>query len=86
MATVKLEEITIRVNSKLLAGIRKIAESEGKPLDAVVEYALSAYFVRYESSGVREEVIAHARASMDRNRGLLELLAEYESRCRENKS
>ena len=76
MATPKREKFSSQVDPELLAGMRKIASDEGRQLQAVLEDAFAAYIEGRAQRKVRPEVMAHARASMERNRELLELLAQ----------
>ena len=55
--------------------MRKIANNDGRQFQAVLEDAFRSY-IENRSQKVRPEVMAHVRASMERNRGLLELLAQ----------
>lgn len=75
MATVKREKFSSQVDPALLEQMRKIASDDGRQFQAVLEDAFRAY-VENRSRGVRPEVMAHVRASMERNRGLLKLLAQ----------
>ena len=75
MTTLKLEEFSSEITPELLAGMRKIASDDGRQFQAVVEDAFRAY-IESRSRNVRPEFMAHARASIERNRGLLELLAQ----------
>ncbi len=59
MATVKQEEVTIRVESGLLTGLRKIAEADGRELDAVAEDAFREYAKLNSRNGADDEVVAH---------------------------
>lgn len=78
MTTLKREEFSSQIAPELLAGMRMIASDDGRQLQAVVEDAFRAYIESRESRlrNVRPEFMAHARASIERNRGLLELLAQ----------
>ena len=75
MATVKREKFSSQVDPELLAQMRKIASDDGRQLQAVLEDAFRAY-IENRSRKVRPEVMTHVRASVERNRGLLELLAQ----------
>ncbi len=76
MATLKREKFSSQVDPELLAGIRKIASDDGRQFQAVLEDAFRTYIEGRAQGKVRREVMAHARASMERNRELLELLAQ----------
>ena len=76
MATLKREKFSSQVDPELLAGMRKIASDDGRQFQAVLEDAFRAYIEGQMQRKVRPEVMAHARASMERNRELLKLLAQ----------
>ncbi len=76
MTTGKREKFSSQVDPELLAGMRKIASDDGRQFQAVLEDAFRAYIEGRSQRKVRPEVMAHARASMERNRELLELLAQ----------
>ena len=60
----------------LLSSMREIARSEGRHFQAVMEEAMEEYIVNRNRQTPRPEVMAHFRASVERNRRLYELLAE----------
>ena len=70
------EEFSAQAAPELLAAMRKIAHGRGCNFEAVLEDAMQEYVERQEQPGVRPEVIAHFRASLERNRRLYELLAQ----------
>ena len=76
MATRKRERFSSQVDPELLAQMRQIASNDGRQLQAVLEDAFRAYIESREQRRIRPEVMAHARASIERNRELLELLAQ----------
>ncbi len=76
MTTAKREKFSSQVDPELLAGMRKIATDDGRQFQSVLEDAFRAYIEGRSQRKVRPEVMAHARASMERNRELLELLAQ----------
>ena len=49
---------------------------EGRHLQAVLEDAMNSYIEARRQRNVRPEVMAHYRASLERNRLLAELLAQ----------
>ena len=59
-----------------LAAMREIARSEGRQFQTVVQEAMEEYIVNRSRKSPRPEVMAHFRASVERNRRLYELLAE----------
>jgi predicted transcriptional regulator len=60
----------------LLDAIRQIAKEEGRQFQAVMEDAMRAYIERRQQETPRDHVIAHFRASVEKNRKLGELLAK----------
>ena len=76
MATVNREEITIQADAALLARLRQIASDDGRDFQAVLEDALRVYIRLHQNEGVRPEVAAHLKASIERHRRLYELLAQ----------
>ena len=56
--------------------MREIARKEGRPFRAVLEDAMTGYIESKSQEWVRPEVMAHYEASVERNRRLLELLAD----------
>ncbi len=75
MTILKREEFSSEIPTELLVGMRKIASDDGRQFQAVVEDAFRAY-LESRSRNVRPEVMAHFRASMEKNRRLMELLAQ----------
>ena len=73
---VQREKFSSQASPELLAAMRKIAKDDGRHFQAVLEDALSDYVVSREQQKVRPEVMAHHRASVERNRRLAELLAQ----------
>ncbi len=73
---VQREKFSSQASPELLAAMRKIAKDDGRHFQAVLEDALSDYVVNREQQKVRPEVMAHHRASVERNRRLAELLAQ----------
>ncbi len=61
---------------ELLSAMREIARQEGRQFQAVMEDAMQEYIVNRSRKSPRPEVMAHFRASVERNRRLYELLAE----------
>lgn len=70
------ESFTSRVRPDLLSKMREIAKNDGRHFEAVLEDAMSIYLECRERPNVRPEVMAHYRASVVRNRRLMELLAK----------
>jgi hypothetical protein len=59
----------------VLADVRAIASEEGRQFQAVVEEALRDWVDRKRSEHPRPEVVAHLKASIERNRELYRRLA-----------
>ena len=72
----KREEFSSQAAPELLSKMREIARNDGRHFQAVLEDAMISYIEGRESPNVRPEVMAHFRASVERNRRLLELLAK----------
>ena len=64
-----------QANPELLASLREVARSEGRHFQAVLEDAMASYIEARAQHRVRPEVMAHYRASLERNRLLYKLLA-----------
>ena len=70
-------EFTNPANIEFLNSAREIALRNGRPVESVVSDALRTYIAQNdERPNVRPEVMAHYRASVERNRLLAELLAD----------
>ena len=70
------EKFSSQASPELLSTMREIARSEGRHFQAVLEDAMSSYVEAKAQQKVRPEVMAHYRASFERNRKLYELLAQ----------
>ena len=70
------EKFSSQASPELLAEVRKIARDDGRHFQAVLEDAMREYIERRQGQKVRPEVMAHYRASVERNRLLAELLAQ----------
>lgn len=75
MVTVR-EKFSSQAAPELLAAMREIARTEGRQFQAVMEDAMRSYLETKTQEKVRPEVMAHLRASIERNRLLGELLAD----------
>ena len=73
---VSREKFSSQASPELLAAVREIARKEGRHFQAVLEDALQEYIEARAQRKVRPEVMAHYRASLERNRKLYELLAQ----------
>ena len=77
----KSETLSVSCAPETLSALRDMAESDGRRVEDVVEDAMRAYIKERRGGGetrrnVRPEVMAHFRDSVERNRKLLELLAQ----------
>ena len=61
---------------EVLAAMREIARSEVRQFQAVMEEAMEEFVANRRRERPRPEVMAHFRASAERNCRLMELLAE----------
>ena len=71
----KRERFSSQAAPELLTKMREIARSDGRHFHDVLEEAMSGYIDSREQQRVRPDVIAHYRASVEKNRRLAELLA-----------
>ncbi len=65
-----------QASPEVLSSMREIARSEGRHFQSVLQEAMEEYIVNRGRKSPRPEVMAHFRASVERNRRLYELLAE----------
>ena len=70
------EELSCTVSTEVAQSLREIAEARRVPVDDVVEQVLAAFVENGPRHAPDEEVMAHYRASVERNRHLGELLAQ----------
>ena len=70
------EKFSSQASPDLLAALRQVARDEGRHFQAVLEDAMQEYLDSKAMGKVRPEVMAHFRASLERNRRLGELLAK----------
>lgn len=75
MATVR-KKFSSQASPELLERMREIARVEGRHFQAVLEDAMRSYLENNAQEKVRPEVMAHYRASVERNRRLFESLAQ----------
>ena len=64
------------VSPDLLSRVREIARVDGRTLNSVLEDAISSYIENREGKNGRPEVMEHFQRSVERNRRLMELLAD----------
>ena len=65
-----------QASPETLAAMREIARIEGCQFQVVVQEAMEEYIANRNRETPRPEVMAHFRASVERNRRLMELLSE----------
>ncbi len=65
-----------QADPKLLEAMRAASREEGRQFQAVMEDAMRDYLERRKDASPREHVMAHLRASIEKNRRLGELLAK----------
>ncbi len=70
------EKFSSQADPDLLAALRGVARDEGRQFQAVLEDAIRGYLEGKANGKVRPEVMAHFRASVERNSRLYELLAQ----------
>ena len=70
------EKFSSQAAPELLSKMREIAKVDGRHFQAVLEDALREYIEGRRRRKVRPEVMAHHRASIERNRLLYKLLAQ----------
>ena len=70
------EKFSSQASPDLLAAMRKVARDEGRHFQAVLEDAMQEYLTGRTQARVRPEMMAHFRASLEKNRRLYELLAQ----------
>ena len=70
------EKFSSQAAPELLSKMREIARSDGRHFQTVLEDAMSGYIESRARQEVRPEVMAHYRASVEKNRRLAELLAQ----------
>lgn len=75
MATTK-ERFSGYAAPELLAAMHSIAQAKGCDFEVALEEAMQEYVVNRGETKVRPEVMAHYRASVEKNRRLGELLAQ----------
>ena len=70
------EKFSSQAAPELLSKMREIAQSDGRHFQSVLEDAMSDYIESRDRQKVRPNVMAHYRASVEKNRRLAELLAQ----------
>ena len=70
------EKLSIQVDSEVLAAVRSLARSEGRPLQALVDEALADLIEKRKANRPRDHVMAAYQASHERFAPLYKKLAE----------
>jgi hypothetical protein len=78
MAKEARRQVGLNMRATLYDDLAKLAKDNGQTTTYVLEQAVEHYirFVAPTQSVVRPEIMAHVRRSVDKNRKLLQLLAE----------
>lgn len=76
MATRRREKFTTRVDSEILAAVRRLARSEGRQLQSLFDEALADLIEKRKGSRPRPHVMAVYQASHERFAPLYKKLAE----------
>ena len=78
MAKAARKQVGLNMRASLYDDLTKLAKENGQTTTYVLEQAAEHYlrFVAPTQSTVRPEIMAHVRRSMNKNRKLLQLLAE----------
>lgn len=78
MARVKTKKIGLEMDAQLYARLSKVADQNGQSRRFLLEKALEHYLeiVVPSQSTVRPEFMRHVRGSVEKNRKLLQLLAQ----------
>jgi len=70
------QKFSSQARPELLEEVRRLAASEGRQFQAVLDEALVGWVERKKGSAPRPDVIAHAKASIARHRALYQELAK----------
>ena len=73
---VTMQKFSSQARPELLEEVRRLAAEEGRRFQAVLDEALAEWVERKKGEVPRPEVIAQAKASIARHRGLYEELAK----------
>lgn len=73
---IKRQKFSSQANPETLNALKTIARREGRQFQTVLEEAMREYVERKNSESPRENVLAHVRASIEKNKKLGELLAQ----------
>ena len=76
MSQAAKKKFSSQVDPELLEELKEIAQEQGRQLQAVLHDAMRQYVEHVRGASPRDRVLAHFRASLERNRRLGELLAK----------
>ncbi len=78
MAKTNTRKVGLAMRAELYEDLSKLAKDNGQSKSFVLEKAVEHYiqFVAPTQSTVRPEIMAHVRRSVEKNRKLLQLLAQ----------
>ncbi len=76
MASQTREKFATQVNSKILSAVRRLAQSEGRQIQALVDEALADLIEKRKQARPRAHVMATYQASHDKFAPLYKKLAE----------
>ena len=76
MVAAQRKKFVGQADAALVDGLQEIAQRDEREFDEVLADAMRNYIMLHKYEGVRPEVMAHFRASVERNRKLLEMLAQ----------
>ena len=74
--TLHREKFSTQADPAVLAEMRRIAKSEGRQLQAIIEEAFRNFIEKHKTAKPRPHVLVHFQASMEKNRELGKLLAQ----------
>ncbi len=74
--TLQREKFSTQADPAILAEMRRIAKSEGRQLQAIIEEAFRDFIEKHQTAKPRPHVMAHFQASVEKNRELGRLLAQ----------
>lgn len=76
MVATQRKKFVSQADAALVDGLQEIAQRDEREFDEVLADAMRNYIMLHKYEGVRPEVAAHLRASINRNRKLLEMLRD----------
>lgn len=76
MVATQRKKFVSQADAALVDGLQEIAQRDEREFDEVLADAMRNYIMLHKYEGVRPEVMAHLKASINRNRKLLEMLSD----------